>query len=39
MNTLVTAGIALVVFAEWRDADAFKILLGTGCIILADILV
>jgi transporter family protein len=39
MNTLITAGLALVIFAEWRDANAGQLLLGAGLIIVGGILV
>ncbi|MEM1308367.1 MAG: hypothetical protein AAGF98_02505 [Cyanobacteria bacterium P01_H01_bin.153] len=39
MNTLVTSGLALVLFAEWRDADPIKLLLGAGLIVVGGVLV
>ncbi len=39
MNTLVTAGLALILFAEWRDADPVKLLIGAGLIVGGGVLV
>lgn len=39
MNTLVTAGLALVLFAEWRDTDPLRLLMGAGLIVVGGILV
>lgn len=39
MNTLVTAGLALVIFLEWREANPTQLLLGAILIILGGILV
>ncbi|NER83261.1 MAG: hypothetical protein F6K42_27655 [Leptolyngbya sp. SIO1D8] len=39
MNTLVTAGLALVIFAEWRQANPIQLLMGAGLIILGGVLV
>ncbi|NEQ44839.1 MAG: hypothetical protein F6K00_15250 [Leptolyngbya sp. SIOISBB] len=39
MNTLVTSGLALILFAEWRDADPVKLLIGAGLIVLGGVLV
>jgi transporter family protein len=39
MNTLVTVGIALVIFAEWRETNPGQLFLGAGFIILGGILV
>lgn len=39
MNTLVTAGLALILFAEWRDADPIRLLLGAGLIVMGGVLV
>jgi len=39
MNTLVTAGLALVLFAEWRDTDPIRLLMGAGLIVLGGVLV
>lgn len=39
MNSLVTAGIALILFAEWRQVNSVQLLLGTGLIILGSLLV
>ena len=39
MNTLVTAGLALVIFSEWRTVNPFQLLVGAGLIIAGGILV
>ncbi|MEM1280044.1 MAG: hypothetical protein AAF827_19950 [Cyanobacteria bacterium P01_D01_bin.6] len=39
MNTLVTAGLALVLFAEWRDTDPVKLMIGAGMIVIGGVLV
>ncbi|MEL7314567.1 MAG: hypothetical protein AAFN08_06405 [Cyanobacteria bacterium J06559_3] len=39
MNTLITVGIALVVFAEWRQVNPLQLLAGAGLIIVGGILV
>lgn len=39
MNTLVTSGLALILFAEWRDADPVKLLIGAGLIVIGGVLV
>jgi len=39
MNTLVTAGLALVLFAEWRDTHPIRLLMGAGLIVLGGVLV
>jgi len=39
MNTLVTAGLALLIFLEWRDANPVQLLLGAGLIVIGGILV
>lgn len=39
MNTLVTVGLALIIFAEWQDISLVKLLLGAALIMLGGILV
>ncbi|MEM7062549.1 MAG: hypothetical protein AAF572_05225 [Cyanobacteria bacterium P01_B01_bin.77] len=39
MNTLVTSGLALVIFSEWRTVNPLQLLIGTGLIIAGGILV
>ena len=39
MNTLVTAGLALIIFAEWRVVNPLQLLVGSGLIIAGGILV
>lgn len=39
MNTLVTSGLALIIFAEWRQVNPLQLLIGAGLIILGGILV
>lgn len=39
MNTLVTVAIALVLFAEWKDANVGQLLFGAGLIIAGGVLV
>ena len=39
MNTLITVGLALLIFAEWRDVSAGQLFLGAGLMILGGILV
>jgi len=39
MNTLVTSGLALVIFAEWRQVNPVQLLFGAGLIILGGVLV
>jgi transporter family protein len=39
MNTLITAGLALIIFAEWRDADPTRLFIGAGLIVVGGILV
>ncbi len=39
MNTLITVLAALIIFAEWKDANLTKLIIGTGLIILGGILV
>lgn len=39
MNTLVTVLIGLFLFAEWKDVQALKLLLGTGFVVLGGIIV
>jgi len=39
MNTLITAGLALLIFAEWRDADPLRLFIGAGLIVLGGIFV
>jgi len=39
MNTLVTVVLALVVFAEWKDANLWKLIAGTILIVGGGILV
>lgn len=39
MNTLVTSGLALIVFAEWRAVNPLQLLVGAGLIVAGGILV
>ncbi|MGD1949034.1 MAG: hypothetical protein ACFB14_05240 [Leptolyngbyaceae cyanobacterium] len=39
MNTLVTSGLALIIFAEWRAVNPLQLLIGAGLIIVGGILV
>lgn len=39
MNTLITAGLALVIFAEWRQVNPGQLLVGAVLIIVGGILV
>lgn len=39
MNTLVAVVLALIIFAEWRDLHAIKLLSGSALIVLGAILV
>lgn len=39
MNTLVTSGLALVLFAEWRAVNPLQLLVGAGLIVAGGILV
>lgn len=39
MNTLVTSGLALVIFAEWRAVNPLQLLVGAGLIIAGGVLV
>ena len=39
MNTLITSGLALIVFAEWRAVNPLQLLVGAGLIIVGGILV
>ena len=39
MNTLVTVGLALLIFAEWRQVDPLRLMFGAGLIIVGGILV
>ena len=39
MNTLVTSGLALVIFAEWRAVNPLQLLVGAGLIVAGGILV
>lgn len=39
MNTLVTSGLALILFAEWRDVDPVRLLIGAGLIVVGGVLV
>lgn len=39
MNTLVTVLVALIFFAEWKDANLTKLLIGTVLIIIGGIFV
>ncbi|RZM82816.1 hypothetical protein [Leptolyngbya iicbica] len=39
MNTLVTAGLALMLFAEWRDTDPVRLLIGASLIVVGGVLV
>ncbi|MEM9007723.1 MAG: hypothetical protein AAGE59_29940 [Cyanobacteria bacterium P01_F01_bin.86] len=39
MNTLVTVGLALLIFAEWRQVNPIQLFLGSGLIVVGGILV
>ncbi|MBE9066869.1 hypothetical protein IQ260_09405 [Leptolyngbya cf. ectocarpi LEGE 11479] len=39
MNTLVTSGLALVIFSEWRTVNPLQLLVGAGLIIAGGVLV
>ncbi|MFG6096293.1 hypothetical protein SPB21_13615 [Leptothoe sp. ISB3NOV94-8A] len=39
MNTLVTSGLALIIFAEWRVVNPLQLLVGAGLSIAGGILV
>jgi uncharacterized membrane protein len=39
MNTLITTGLALIIFAEWREVSPVQLLAGAGLIIAGGILV
>lgn len=39
MNTLVTAGLALVIFAEWQQVNPVQLFFGAGLIIVGGLLV
>lgn len=39
MNTLVTAGLALIIFSEWQAVNPWQLLLGAGLIIAGGVLV
>lgn len=39
MNTLVTAGLALILFSEWRAVNPLQLLVGASFIIVGGILV
>ena len=39
MNTLVTSGLALIIFAEWRAVNPLQLLVGAALIIAGGILV
>jgi uncharacterized membrane protein len=39
MNTLITSGLALLIFAEWQQMNASQLLLGAGLIVVGGILV
>ncbi|MEM9976215.1 MAG: hypothetical protein AAF808_01155 [Cyanobacteria bacterium P01_D01_bin.2] len=39
MNTLVTSGLALVIFSEWRAVNPLQLLMGAGLIVAGGILV
>lgn len=39
MNTLVTVGLALILFAEWKDMNVVQLLIGAALIIAGGILV
>lgn len=39
MNTLVTSGLALVLFSEWRAVNPLQLLVGAGLIVAGGILV
>ena len=39
MNTLVTVGLALIIFAEWQGLNAVQLLLGAVLILLGGVLV
>ncbi|NEQ49235.1 MAG: hypothetical protein F6K11_03755 [Leptolyngbya sp. SIO3F4] len=39
MNTLVTSGLALVIFSEWQNVNPIQLLAGVGLIVVGGILV
>lgn len=39
MNTLVTSGLALIIFAEWRAVNPLQLFVGAGLIVAGGILV
>ncbi|MGD1855605.1 MAG: hypothetical protein ACFB2W_15295 [Leptolyngbyaceae cyanobacterium] len=39
MNTLVTSGLALIIFAEWRAGNPLQLFVGAGLIVAGGILV
>ncbi|MEM9216374.1 MAG: hypothetical protein AAGD25_18760 [Cyanobacteria bacterium P01_F01_bin.150] len=39
MNTLITVGLALILFAEWKDMNTVQLMIGTGLIIAGGVLV
>ena len=39
MNTLITVGLALILFAEWKDMNVVQLMIGTIFIIAGGILV
>lgn len=39
MNTLVTSGLALIIFSEWKDVNPIQLLLGAGLIVIGGIIV
>ena len=39
MNTLITVGLALIVFAEWKDTNVVQLMIGAVLIIAGGILV
>ncbi|MEO1592811.1 MAG: hypothetical protein AAFU71_16185 [Cyanobacteria bacterium J06632_22] len=39
MNTLITVGLALLIFAEWRDVNPTRLLVGAALVIAGGIVV
>lgn len=39
MNTLITVGLALLIFAEWRDVNPARLLVGAALVIAGGIVV
>ncbi|MDA0265942.1 MAG: hypothetical protein O2890_02485 [Cyanobacteria bacterium] len=39
MNTLITSGLALLIFAEWQQVNPSQLFLGAGLIVVGGILV